>query len=107
MATARSLFVSDHASGNYHCVSRCVRRAWLCGIDPYSNNDYTHRKAWVEQRLHEVAACFAIGIYGYAVMSNHLHLVVHVDVDAAQRSDYQTPIKPISPDTIFRFSLHY
>ena len=85
MATARSFFVSDQASGNYHCISRCVRRAWLCGIDPYSNIDYTHRKAWVEQRLHEVAACFSIGIYGYAVTSNHLHVVVHVDVDAAQR----------------------
>ena len=85
MATARSLFVSDHASGNYHCVSRCVRRAWLCGIDPYSSIDYSHRKAWIEQRLHDVAACFSIGIYGYAVMSNHLHIVVHVDVDAAQR----------------------
>lgn len=85
MATARSLFVSDHASGNYHCVSRCVRRAWLCGIDPYSSIDYSHRKAWFEQRLHEVAASFSIGIYGYAVMSSHLHIVVHVDVDAAQR----------------------
>jgi len=84
MATARSLFVSDHASGSYHCVSRCVRRAWLCGIDPYSSIDYSHRKSWVEQRLHEVAACFSIGIYGYAVMSNHLHIVVHVDVQAAQ-----------------------
>jgi REP element-mobilizing transposase RayT len=85
MATARSLFVSHHASGNYHCVSRCVRRAWLCGIDPYLNIDYSHRKAWVEQRLHDVAACFSIGIYGYAVMSNHLHIVVHVDVNAAQQ----------------------
>ncbi len=85
MATARSLFVSNHASGNYHCVSRCVRRAWLCGIDPYSSIDYTHRKAWVKQRLHEVSKYFSIGIYGYAVMSNHLHIVVHVDVDAAQR----------------------
>lgn len=85
MATARSLFVSDHASGNYHCVSRCVRRAWLCGIDPYSSIDYSHRKSWIEQRLHKVAVCFSIGIYGYAVMSNHLHIVVHVDVDAAMR----------------------
>ncbi len=68
-----------------HAVFVVLGCAWLCGIDPYSNNDYTHRKAWVEQRLQEVAACFAIGIYGYAVMSNHLHLVVHVDVTAAQR----------------------
>jgi REP element-mobilizing transposase RayT len=84
MATARSVFVSDNTSGAYHCVSRCVRRAWLCGVDPYSGMDYSYRKVYVEQRLQEVAACFAVGIYGYAVMSNHLHVVVHVDVDAAQ-----------------------
>ena len=83
MATARSLFVSDNTSGTYHCVSRCVRRAWLCGIDAYSGIDYSHRKILVEKRLQEVASCFSIGIYGYAVMSNHLHLVVHVDVPAA------------------------
>ncbi len=85
MATARSVFVSDSTSGAYHCVSRCVRRAWLCGVDPYSGMDYSYRKVYVEQRLQEVAACFAVGIYGYAVMSNHLHVVVHVDVDAAQQ----------------------
>jgi hypothetical protein len=83
MTTARSHFVSGDASGHFHCVSRCVRRAWLCGIDAYAGMDYSHRKAWVELRLQEVAACFSIGIYGYAVMSNHLHLVVHVDVEAA------------------------
>lgn len=85
MATARSVFVSDSTSGAYHCVSRCVRRAWLCGVDPYSGMDYSYRKLYVEQRLQVVAACFAVGIYGYAVMSNHLHVVVHVDVDAAQQ----------------------
>lgn len=84
MATARALFVSDDVSASYHCVSRCVRRAWLCGVDAYSGTDYSHRKAWVEQRLQQVAACFSIGIYGYAIMSNHLHLVVHVDVTATQ-----------------------
>ena len=85
MAAARSLLVSDHTSGNYDCVSRCVRRSWLSGIDPYSSIDYTHRKTWVRQRLHEVSKYFSIGNYGYAVMSNYLHTVVHVDVDAAQR----------------------
>ena len=85
MALARSIFVSDNTSGAYHCVSRCVRRAWLCGVDHYSGIDYSYRKAYVEQRLQEVAACFSVGIYGYAVMSNHLHVVVHVNVEAAHQ----------------------
>ncbi len=85
MAIARSVFVSDNTSGAYHCVSRCVRRAWLCGVDQYSGMDYSYRKAYVEQRLQEVAACFAVGIYSYAVMSNHLHVVVHVNVETARQ----------------------
>ncbi len=85
MATARSVFVSDNTSGAYHCVSRCVRRAWLCGVDPYSGMDYSYRKIHVEQRLQGVAACYAVGIYGYAVMSNHRHIVVHVNIEAARQ----------------------
>jgi REP element-mobilizing transposase RayT len=79
MTCARQLFVPVDTVGTYHCVSRCVRRAWLCGIDTYTGIDYSHRKPWVEQRLASLCEIFAIGLYGYAVMSNHLHVVVRVD----------------------------
>ena len=56
-ARARREIVDSDSLGYYHCYSRCVRRAFLCGNDPYSGKNYDHRKDWVEQRL-EVLACY-------------------------------------------------
>ena len=55
MTTARHLLVDPDTPGYYHCISRCVRRAWLCGVDPYDGKSYEHRRAWVELRLLELA----------------------------------------------------
>jgi REP element-mobilizing transposase RayT len=63
----------------YHVIARCVRRAWLWGLDEYSGKDYSHRKTWVIERLQALSGVFAIDICAYAVMSNHYHLVLHVD----------------------------
>ncbi len=79
MRSARHELLSSSEPGYYHCVSRCVRRAFLCGEDRYSGRSFSHRKQWIEDRLLELADLFAIGVYAYAVMSNHVHIVVHVD----------------------------
>jgi len=63
----------------YHVVARCVRRAWLWGYDNYAAKDYSHRKAWVLQRLRHLADIFSIDLCAYAIMSNHYHLVLRVD----------------------------
>ncbi len=65
--------------GTYHCIQRCVRRAFLCGVDDYSGRSFEHRNSWIETRIALVAECFAVSIHAYAVMSNHLHLVIDVD----------------------------
>ena len=79
MATARSLLVDPEQALNYHLVSRCVRRSWLCGWDKRSRKDYSHRKDALEKRLFRLVRCFAVELHGFAIMSNHFHLVVRYD----------------------------
>ncbi|WP_157489606.1 transposase [Lysobacter sp. Root916] len=85
MTQARSSLIPPGQAGTFHCVQRCVRRAFLCGVDRYTGRSFEHRKVWVEQRLGLLAECFAIAIHAYAVMSNHLHLVVQLEPALAQQ----------------------
>ena len=78
MTQARSQLVDTTQAGTFHCVNRCVRRLWLCGFDKYLGKSYEHRKSWVEARILELGDIFACGIHAWAVMSNHMHLVVHM-----------------------------
>ena len=69
----------------YHCISRCVRRAFLCGADDYTGKNYDHRKAWFIERLKVLAEVFAIDVCAYAVMSNHFHSVLRVALERAMK----------------------
>jgi hypothetical protein len=53
MGYARKYQVSLKDTPYYHCIARCVRRAWLYGYDAYAGKDYSHRKQWVIERLRE------------------------------------------------------
>jgi hypothetical protein len=78
MTIARSQLIDPTLTRWYHCVSRCVRRAFLLGE---GSDD---RKGWVEKRLEELAEIFAIAVGGFSVMDNHLHVLVRLDQDIAR-----------------------
>jgi len=83
MPKPRYAQVSLEATPYYHCVSRCVRRAYLCGIDPNTGEDYEYRRQQIENKILELSDIFAIDICAYSVMSNHYHLVLHINKQKA------------------------
>jgi REP element-mobilizing transposase RayT len=87
MTRARNQLISLDITPYYHCISRCVRRAFLWGEDSLTGKNYEHRKAWVISRLRELEDVFAIDICAYAIMSNHYHLVLRVDLQLAEAWD--------------------
>ena len=86
---ARKLIFDAANVGAYHCVARCVRRAFLCGVDRVSGRDFEHRREWLRRRLELLAGVFGLDVLGFAVMANHLHVVLRnrPDVVAAWSDD--------------------
>src|SRR5512136_1516333 len=85
MALPRSKYVKEGTEGVYHCFSRCVRRAFLCGYDPLTQRDFSHRKTWLLDRLRSLAAIFAVDACAYAVMETHYHNVLRTRPDIVAR----------------------
>ena len=91
MTRPRKALISLADTPYYHVTSRCVRRAFLCGVDHYSGKNYEHRRQWVVDRLRLLSSLFAIDVCAYAVMNNHYHLVLKME---------PTQLEPLSDDEI-------
>ncbi len=81
MPKPRRLLVDLQSTPYYHCISRCVRRAYLCGDDALTGKNFDHRKQWLIDRMKTLARVFAIDICSYSTMSNHFHLVLRIDAE--------------------------
>lgn len=58
MPKARKSQISLSDTPYYHCISRCVRRAFLCGEE--NGRSFEHRRQWGEDRIHVLSEVFAI-----------------------------------------------
>lgn len=59
-----------------HCIQRCVRGAWLAGVDEQTGKDYSYRKEWIRRRLEALASTLGVDVLTYAIMSNHIHVIL-------------------------------
>jgi REP element-mobilizing transposase RayT len=89
MTIARSQQIDLSITPYYHCINRCVRRAFLCGEDAQTGKSYEHRRGWIEEKIKSLSNIFSIDIAAYAVMSNHYHIVLQVNEAGAIDWSYQ------------------
>jgi hypothetical protein len=68
MATSRSAIIPPGPSGFYHCVSRCVRRTFLCGFDRPTGQNRDHRHGWIVERMNELAQIYAVCVLAFSAM---------------------------------------
>jgi REP element-mobilizing transposase RayT len=83
MTRARRNQIDLASTSYYHVISRCIRRAYLCGDDKPTGKNFDHRRIWLKDRIKKLSAIFSIEICAYAILSNHYHIVLHVDKGAA------------------------
>lgn len=82
MTVPRKKLVNVDVTRWYHCISRCVRQAHLLRDGESKLKD---RKAWIEQRLQQLNEIFAISVGGFAILDNHLHVLVRIDGETAKQ----------------------
>jgi len=84
---ARAEVFDPHEVAVAHVYNRTVRRCFLLGDDAVSGKNFDHRKVWIEEYLQQFAAAFGIDLLGFAILSNHFHLILRSRPDVVATWD--------------------
>lgn len=87
MPTPRKSQIALEATPYSHCVSRCVRRAILCGYDRFTGRSFEHRRSFIESDLLRSGQVFFLDVVAYSAMSNHVHIVLFIDQQSQKDAD--------------------
>jgi hypothetical protein len=99
MATPRYSQVSLDETPWYHVVSRCVRRAYLCGVDYITGQSYEHRREWVEKRIRQLASIFTIDVDTQWTHNRTHTLILTQPSTSARVAAYKPPLSQIPNGT--------
>ena len=72
MVFSRAVTLSPGSRGTFHVITRCTRRAFLFG------DGREHRRGWLAASLADTIPHFGLDLISYAIMSNHVHLIVRL-----------------------------
>jgi len=78
MTIARAHQVVPSVTRWHHCVTRCVRRAFLLGEGPERPQGLDRQAAG------GTCSNLLAGGWGFSVLDNHLHVLVRLDADVAK-----------------------
>ena len=92
MTSARRILIDAETTPFYHVINRCVRMAYLCGEDKLTGKSFEHRRGWIVDKIKALSTIFCIDICAYAVMSNHYHLVLKIDLNEANALSHRDVI---------------
>ena len=81
---ARAEVFSPDEVAVVHVMNRVVRRCFLLGTDAVTGKNFDHRKVWIEELLERQAAAFGIDLLGFAILSNHFHLILRSRPDVVK-----------------------
>jgi REP element-mobilizing transposase RayT len=80
--------------GVVHVCQRVVRRAYLAGLDALTGKDYGFRREWIRRRMELLSSVFGIDLLTYAIMSNHMHMILRTRPDIIEGwSDEEVAIR--------------
>lgn len=88
---ARKDIVDPDEVGAYHCTSRCVRQAFLCGKGKGKGKGRRKRRReinrlkWFDVRVQQLLSVFLVDLLAYTFLDNHFHSILRIRPDLAEK----------------------